>query len=702
MSRQEILRIKSIAIKNFRAYLGDSGPILFSRNNNSPVTIFHGTNGLGKTSLFNAIHWGIYGEEKKSKDHKVKSEGLVNSYVIDTLQDGDNDEMFVKIQIENQTNDLQYEITRKILIIKEGISKELVVNDIVGGKIPRSIVANTEITFAYKDPDSDDDELIVTSNQFTVSALLKKIFPKATSNFFLLDGELLDEFLNGNNVFVKKGIEDISQLPLLQNCEKQVKSTSNKVGASTTSNRTEYTLTEDKITKREEIKTKCEAQAPIIKKQIDELERKEAEGLKMILKYDDESIRKIQGQIESNKTSLTVLEENIKTNKKTIQRIVYDNLDKVIMRNAYQSAVTKYEQFQAEKKLPSKFSKDILQQLLNEHECVCGRNLNEDNEAVEKIKDMLSVSYDSTLGHSMNKIVDQTSDIVNELKNSEGQIAEIKKCNEQIADYRIKRQDLKNQNDEYETELDKVDSDKLEEIRKSNQDLSKKLKDARDERHENEGTLQMVTDELVTLRNKFDKIRRLTIKDEHAMNKIQLADYIQNILAKAHEQLRSEFVEIVKEKTEELYMKTAPQAHIFHGISIDKNTFAIEANRSDGKDKEISRGQAHVLGISFINAIRHITTKNYFMIIDSPFHNISQQERIDICDEIPTSHENTQLTLLVTDSEYEGDVKKTNLPSVRSTLKKNDSIGCEYNLVQKPHAKIKSEEYFKTNVEEYS
>jgi len=108
------------------------------------------------------------------------------------------------------------------------------------------------------------------------------------------------------------------------------------------------------------------------------------------------------------------------------------------------------------------------------------------------------------------------------------------------------------------------------------------------------------------------------------------------------------------------------------------------------------------LGISFINAIRHITTKNYFMIIDSPFHNISQQERIDICDEIPTSHENTQLTLLVTDSEYEGDVKKTNLPSVRSTLKKNDSIGCEYNLVQKPHAKIKSEEYFKTNVEEYS
>ena len=180
MSRQNVLRIKSITIKNFRAYLGDSGPILFSRDINSPITIFHGTNGLGKTSMFNAIHWGIYGEEKKSKDHKIKSEGLVNSYVVDTLEEGDNEEMFVKIQIENQNNDLQYEITRKILLSKEGIGKELVINDIVCGKIPRSVVPNSEITFAYKDPDSDDDELIVTNKEFTVTALLKKIFPKAT------------------------------------------------------------------------------------------------------------------------------------------------------------------------------------------------------------------------------------------------------------------------------------------------------------------------------------------------------------------------------------------------------------------------------------------------------------------------------------------------------------------------------------------
>ena len=113
MTSQEILRIKSVTIKNFRGYYLDSGPILFSRDQESPLTIYHGTNALGKTSLFNAIHWGIYGKEKQSIDHKAKSEGIVNSYIIDTLEVGINNEMFVKIQLENQNSELQYEIQRK-------------------------------------------------------------------------------------------------------------------------------------------------------------------------------------------------------------------------------------------------------------------------------------------------------------------------------------------------------------------------------------------------------------------------------------------------------------------------------------------------------------------------------------------------------------------------------------------------------------
>ena len=702
MTSQQILRIKSVTIKNFRAYHGDSGPILFSRDQSSPVTIFHGTNGLGKTSLFNAIHWGIYGKERKSKDHKTKSEGLVNSYVIDTISDGVDDEMFVKIQIENQNEDLQYEIQRKILLSKEGIGTDLITSDVLGGKVPRYIVANNEVIFSYKDPDSDDGELLKTSNPITVSSLLKKIFPRQLSNFFLLDGELLDDFMNSNDAFVKNGIEQISQLPLLVNAVKKIKFTSNKVGTGATSNRTNYTLTQDKISKKEIIRDKLKKDLPQIASETSELERQLDDGIRMILKYDADTVKTNQEQIEINKTTLKLLEVNIKDNKSKIQNLVYQNLDKMLMKNAYESASIKYKKYVEEKKLPSKFSKDILEQLLHTHECVCGRNLDEDKTAIDKIQDMLSVSYDSTLGVSMNKIVEQTSDIVNTSKDNLSLVGEIKECNTQISKYRIKRIDVKGLIESLEKELDKIKDEKLEDIRTNNNKLKIQIKDKSNLAHEKTLVLNSLNMELDNLDREFLKLKRLTIKDGHAVNKMKLAEYIETTLNKSHEQLRKEFVEQVQSATQELFMKTGPQARVFESISIDKNTFAISALRAKDKSKDISRGQAHVLGISFINAIRKITTKNYFMIIDSPFNNISQQERIDVCNEIPTSHKNTQLTFLVTDSEYKANIEEADLPSVRETLKKHNIIGCEYNLIQKPLAKIKSEEYFETSVEDYN
>ena len=702
MTSQQILRIKSVTIKNFRAYHGDSGPILFSRDQSSPVTIFHGTNGLGKTSLFNAIHWGIYGKERKSKDHKTKSEGLVNSYVIDGLTEGVDDEMFVKIQIENQNEDLQYEIQRKILLSKEGIGTDLITSDVLGGKVPRYIVANNEVIFSYKDPDSDDGELLKTSNPITVSSLLKKIFPRQLSNFFLLDGELLDDFMNPNDAFVKNGIEQISQLPLLVNAVKKIKFTSNKVGTGATSNRTNYTLTQDKISKKEIIRDKLKKDLPQIASETSELERQLDDGIRMILKYDADTVKTNQEQIEINKTTLKLLEVNIKDNKSKIQNLVYQNLDKMLMKNAYESASIKYKKYVEEKKLPSKFSKDILEQLLHTHECVCGRNLDEDKTAIDKIQDMLSVSYDSTLGVSMNKIVEQTSDIVNTSKDNLSLVGEIKECNTQISKYRIKRIDVKGLIESLEKELDKIKDEKLEDIRTNNNKLKIQIKDKSNLAHEKTLVLNSLNMELDNLDREFLKLKRLTIKDGHAVNKMKLAEYIETTLNKSHEQLRKEFVEQVQSATQELFMKTGPQARVFESISIDKNTFAISALRAKDKSKDISRGQAHVLGISFINAIRKITTKNYFMIIDSPFNNISQQERIDVCNEIPTSHKNTQLTFLVTDSEYKANIEEADLPSVRETLKKHNIIGCEYNLIQKPLAKIKSEEYFETSVEDYN
>ena len=72
------------------------------------------------------------------------------------------------------------------------------------------------------------------------------------------------------------------------------------------------------------------------------------------------------------------------------------------------------------------------------------------------------------------------------------------------------------------------------------------------------------------------------------------------------------------------------------------------------------------------------------MSVDSPFHNISQEERVQIAENLPDFIPGTQITLLVQDQEYTGHAKKMitgeEIPSVRDTLMKNNSIWKEYLL----------------------
>jgi hypothetical protein len=93
------------------------------------------------------------------------------------------------------------------------------------------------------------------------------------------------------------------------------------------------------------------------------------------------------------------------------------------------------------------------------------------------------------------------------------------------------------------------------------------------------------------------------------------------------------------------------------------------------------------LALSYIAAIREIANRNYFMMIDSPLHNISQEERVEIAQNLPSFLPGTQITLLVQDQEYTGHAKKKitgqEIPSVRDTLMKNNSVWREYLLEAK-------------------
>lgn len=53
--------LDSMTLDNFRQYYGRQR-LQFARGNKQNITVLHGVNGAGKTSLFLALNWCLYGE----------------------------------------------------------------------------------------------------------------------------------------------------------------------------------------------------------------------------------------------------------------------------------------------------------------------------------------------------------------------------------------------------------------------------------------------------------------------------------------------------------------------------------------------------------------------------------------------------------------------------------------------------------------
>ena len=109
--------IKRILLKNFRQFIGEQ-EIEFYKNNEQNITVIFGENGRGKTGIFRALMFALYGERKLSQDDDADIDALylVNTHCIENT-DGPV-EMYVLLEFEH--NNYHYQIKRTILGIKDG------------------------------------------------------------------------------------------------------------------------------------------------------------------------------------------------------------------------------------------------------------------------------------------------------------------------------------------------------------------------------------------------------------------------------------------------------------------------------------------------------------------------------------------------------------------------------------------------------
>tara|TARA_Y100000590_G_C15719721_1_gene1013133 strand:- start:541 stop:2679 length:2139 start_codon:yes stop_codon:yes gene_type:complete len=705
MSAQSLLRVSEIRIKNFRSFYGEREPIELSTDVDKPVTVIHGTSGRGKTTLLNAIHWCIYNKEGKIKQKKTSSEGLIHSAVIESLKPGEEANMFVEITIENENHMVVNEIKREIKITKSSMSGEDSWDEKLKAKVPPGITAEVSAGFTYKDPDTDEPRHV--SDEDNVNERIEQIFPAALSSYILFDAELLRKFEEANeSSVIQDGIETITGLPIIEKAADKL----NKIGKKITKDNVGESIKFQNLMKHVErlekgIK-KIEGENEVYGSKILELAKDEEDKVKFLLDNDDENVAKEQereNEISGQVKGLTVTIGKIR---KEMSNTIFDNLIDCYLHDALIISQKKLEKWRNKGLVPSRFTKEALQSLLDDTLCVCGRGLKEEHVHEKKaITENMNKVYEAAIASEMGRISDDIDQIVSKTgsEDTEKLYEEYEKLKDDLAEARSKRTSLKSTLDKMRSNIDPKLQDKVSQTRRELTKLRSEIDKIKAKMVQNKQKLDIYIPELKEKDREYQKMTKSVIKDDQNGHKINLSMFGESIFKQTSESLEKFFKTNVEAATQEYFLNTAPEKEEFSGVKINDETYAISAVRKGNKEKEPSQGQAHCLGLSYIAGVRKVTSKNYFMMIDSPFHNISQESKLQVCVELPTKMDATQVTFFCTDTEYRAEIPgdefdKEAKASAKQVLRDNNLIGMQYNL-QTEMFELNGETYRNTKID---
>lgn len=190
------LSFESLSLKNFGPYREITNLDLATEPE-SPVVLIHGENTLGKTNLFQALRWCLYGAPQAGKTPAESARSLSNSMNRPARANGESE---MEVAIEFSANGHKYHLTRTAKFD--------------GGPAPR-VTADLRI-----------DSSVV--QQQAVDAEIGRLLHPQISEFFLFDGELLRDFYDRLNSdrerdLLRSSIESVLGIPALQLASRDIR-----------------------------------------------------------------------------------------------------------------------------------------------------------------------------------------------------------------------------------------------------------------------------------------------------------------------------------------------------------------------------------------------------------------------------------------------------------------------------------------------
>ena len=631
--------LQEIRLQDFRCFYGKSR-ICFSKDPEKNVTIIYAENGVGKTTLLNALLWCFYGEttprfEKRKEilNYDAKKAGRTRA----------------SVEVLFEHNEQRY-IAKRYASISSTPSREFVLARVTGGS----------------EKSLDSPETIINT-----------VIPRDMASHFLFDGEHAEVFLGeGNRDSIRSAVRDILGCSMIQIAIDDLKDVATHFRKQIPS--TPATISIAKFDRQLDDLTIEINQA---QESIEKLEGKRNQTEQQVADIDDKlrqtaAAKELQQQRDLLNGQLRQAEKRKKDSLDEVHRWLGENGRFIVSTRITEETISFLEDKKHRGRIPSPYNEEFVKDILEAKQCICGAHLEPGSPESEKVKSLLEKAANQVMRDRISKVRARLANLRDERAKAPGRLA---KAQKHLAAANDEFDSAEAQLAEISKKLKGIKLDEIAEREQRRDELRGELRDINLE-------IGALTTEVKTLehaKNEIEaEINKLSELDERTAIFGRRRVLCENIKGKLELQLKEE--EDQARKILRAAIGRILQATTRKVLNLRMtDDYVISLVNPNGTVLPKSSGENQLLGLAFTAALIEFAkvrqnAKDYRLlpgtiaplVLDSPFGQLDDTYRTTTAEFIPKMAR--QVVLLVSRSQGSDDVL--------SAL--SDKLGAEYLLVR--------------------
>lgn len=623
------MHLVSLTTHNFRSFYGTQ-TINFAPPGAKAVTVIHGENGAGKTNFLNALFWCLTGDFTP----RLKNpEALLNRAAHDTDR---SSECYVDLRFHHGAHDYQAIRTQ------------------LRGEAPLALYMLGE----------GAPKPVAKAGQF-----IERLVPKALSRWFFFDAEAIGELeLSGSERFRQSlrmilGFELVDTLQGdLNRCLTKKQGTLAKLV-----NSKELEAIQEKIAKIEFV-------LPAQREKSAELEDR---GNKL-----DVEVARLEGELRSRPQSKPLQDQRTKFQAQRAQRVASLKDLKVGAARSLGDAApamflfSKAMEFESELhlkentgRLPAPYSEQLVEDILSEQLCVCGRPVHHGSHEEGKIRALLQHASTS----DFNARVRSVQYLIKDIRGAnEGYAESATKFDDQIKAVDHEISEIDQELRRIKTALESIDVDAIRAIEIERAETQKKAREAHSAHAVLSNTIRENGNNITNLRLQYDNQSKRLSQGKAVSGEI---DKIKRLSAYVAKTLRQQELRALDVLQIELNIVLDRYLTKHYKARIDPSTYKVELLDEQMRPVGDSTGESQVLKFAFITTVVALAAKktqekiNFLaeptlapLVLDAPFSALDPEYQSSVAQNLAS--QTTQLVLLLSSAGWGEGVARTLNPHV--------------------------------------